>query len=167
MTTPSNGDDVQICHLLARPTHDSGGWGGWLTPGWADDHHFLLLHWLLSPWICPMCWQNREPQCHTEHHELQTCALGVSVSISSSSVRLNPPLRNRRVWFCLCLFVVLNWRDPHETGLLSLSQITLFLIWDTQLSLLISTLLQPSTGHWTKSLETLGCNPFGLLYWFY
>ena len=167
MTTPSNGDDVQICHLLARTTHDSGGWGGWLTPGWADDHHFLLLHWLLSPWICPMCWQNREPQCHTEHHELQTCALGVSVSISSSSVRLNPLLRNRRVWFCLCLFVVLNWRDPHETGLLSLSQITLFLIWDTQLSLLISTLLQPSTGHWTKSPETLGCNPFGLLYWFY
>ena len=167
MTTPSNGDDVQICHLLARPTHDSGGWGGWLTPGWADDHHFLLLHWLLSPWICPMCWQNRDPQCHTEHHELQTCALGVSVSISSSSVRLNPPLRNRRVWFCLGLFVILNWRDPHETGLLSLSQITLILIWDTQLSLLISTLLQPSTGHWTKSLETLGCNPFGLLYWFY
>ena len=38
----------QICHVLTRTTHDSGGWGGRLASGWTDDHHFLQLHWLFE-----------------------------------------------------------------------------------------------------------------------
>ena len=105
---------------------------------------------------------------------IDVISLVFSLTVSSTRIgdgrlaRLNPPLMKNRVWFCLSLFLfVLKSLDSRGTGFLSGPQITCVLIWDTQLSLLVLTTLHPSTGHWTRSFETPGFNPFGRVITYY